>query len=67
MKIWEALGTLKKESEKFGNELSVLDGHLNRARGSMDTVLGKYAGFVGKIESLGDQKPQMLETQDEKA
>ncbi|OGC55874.1 hypothetical protein A3A78_02445 [candidate division WWE3 bacterium RIFCSPLOWO2_01_FULL_41_18] len=51
-KIWGALGTLKKETEKFGGELTVLDGHLNRARGSMDGVLSRYSSFLGKIDSL---------------
>ncbi len=60
-KVWEALGTLKKESEKFGGDLSVLDGHLNRARGTMDSVLVRYTQFLGKIEVIGGSEEKLLE------
>lgn len=60
-KIWEAIKTLKKETDKFGGDLSVLDGHLNRARGSMDSVLTRYTGFSQKVETLGTaEKPLEL-------
>lgn len=59
-KIWEALKTLRKETEKFGSDLSVLDGHLNRARGSMDGVMTRYTSFVGKIDSLTEKEKEEL-------
>lgn len=61
MKIWESLRTLKKETEKFGSELSVLDGHLNRARGSMDSVLNRYTLFMGKIDALSTEEKKAIE------
>lgn len=64
-KVWEALGTLKKETEKFGADISVLDGHLNRARGAMDNVLGRFSDISRKVEALGSPKdnPLLSETQ----
>ncbi len=64
-KVWEALGTLKKETEKFGADVSVLDGHLNRARGAMDTVLGKFLALKGKIDLIGSKDSTLLPPQEE--
>ena len=59
-RIWEVLKTLKKEAEKFGSDITLLDGHLNRAKGSMDTLLTRYSTFTGKMNMIEDKNERNL-------
>ena len=55
--ILNALAGIKKEAEKFDQDLGVLDGHLDRASKSMVNVKTKYQKLFGKIDqvqSLGE-------------
>jgi DNA recombination protein RmuC len=49
--ILKSLAGIKVEAEKFNDELSVLDGHIDRTSKSMGNVRNKYARLFGKIES----------------
>jgi DNA recombination protein RmuC len=50
--ILKALSGIRVEAEKFDGDLSVLDGHLNRATKSMDNVKSKFGKLFGKIEAV---------------
>lgn len=62
--ILKALGGIQIEAEKFGGELDVLDGHINRTGKSMDTVKSKFGKLVGKlhaVQAIGDGKDSSVE------
>lgn len=50
--ILKALAGIRVEAEKFGGDLSVLDGHINRATKAMDNVKSKFTKLFGKIEGV---------------
>jgi DNA recombination protein RmuC len=50
--ILKALAGIQVEAEKFGDELDVLDGHINRTTKSMDNVKGKFGRLTGKISAV---------------
>lgn len=49
--ILKALAGIKVEAEKFNEELSVLDGHINRTTKSMDSVKSRYQKLFTRIEN----------------
>jgi DNA recombination protein RmuC len=51
-KIWDILKGVQKESERFGEDLGVLSGHITRAKGAMDTVHSGYAKLAGKLDQV---------------
>lgn len=60
--ILKALSGIRVEAGKFEGDLSVLDGHMNRATKSMDNVKSKFGRLFGKIESvatLGSEKEEL--------
>lgn len=61
--ILNALAGIKKEAEKFDQDLDVLDGHLDRASKSMVGVRAKYQKLFSKIDhaqSLGDGQEEIV-------
>ncbi len=61
-KILEGLKAIQQESEKFGNELAVLTGHIENAKKASERVANRYLRLSGKIESLGlleEEKPKL--------
>jgi len=51
-KILETLEAIRHESGKFGDDLSVLSGHVTRAKNAMDNVTSKYQLLSGRIEQV---------------
>lgn len=62
--ILKALSGIQVDAEKFSEELDVLDGHINRASKSMDTVKNKFTKFSSKLEAVAHLKelPSAKET-----
>lgn len=54
--ILKSLSGIKIEAEKFGGDLSVLEGHISDVYKSMDKVKIKYNKLFGKIESVQEIK-----------
>ncbi len=50
--VLKVLMGLKTDAVRFGDELDVLDGHLNRASKSMQTTRGSFSRFLGKIDRI---------------
>jgi len=50
--IMEMLGTIQQESQKFGEQLGVLNRHVTNAKNSMDNVSGEYGKLSGKIDQV---------------
>lgn len=50
--ILEILSSIQKDSENFGEELSVLNRHLSNARGAMDRVHHEYTKLNSKIDQI---------------
>jgi DNA recombination protein RmuC len=51
-KVWEILKGVQKETEKFGERLSVLNRHITNAKNSMDSVSGEYTKLSGKVDQV---------------
>jgi len=51
-KIWDILKGVQKETEKFGEDLGVLSGHITRTKGAMDTVQSGYSKLANKLEQV---------------
>ena len=58
-KILGGLKAIHQESMKFGEELSVLTSHVDRAKGASERVHSRYGKLVGKIDGL-----RLLETEE---
>ena len=50
--ILKALAGIQVETEKFEEDLGVLDGHITRTTKSMDNVKSKFGKLVGKISAV---------------
>lgn len=50
--ILATLDGINHETHKFGEDLGVLYGHINRTKGSMDTVMSRYQSLAGKVDSV---------------
>lgn len=50
--ILRALDGIKVESEKFGDDLDVLEGHIGRTSKSMDNVKTKFGKLVSKLDAV---------------
>ena len=50
--IWEILKGVQKETEKFGDKLSVLNRHVTNAKNAMETVSGEYTKLSGKVDQV---------------
>lgn len=50
--ILQILNGVQKETEKFGEKLSVLNRHVTNAKNSMETVSGEYTKLSSKIDQV---------------
>ncbi len=50
--IWEILKGVQKETEKFGEKMSVLSRHVTNAKSAMDTVNSEYTKLSGKVDQV---------------
>ena len=50
--IWEILKGVQKETEKFGEKMSVLGRHVTNAKNAMDTVTGEYTKLASKVDQI---------------
>ncbi|MFC1721687.1 DNA recombination protein RmuC [Patescibacteria group bacterium] len=50
--IMSTLGMIQQESQKFGEQLGVLNRHVTNAKNSMDNVTGEYGKLSGKIDQV---------------
>ncbi|PIR47398.1 hypothetical protein COV06_02975 [Candidatus Uhrbacteria bacterium CG10_big_fil_rev_8_21_14_0_10_50_16] len=50
--IWEILKGVQKETEKFGEKLSVLNRHVTNAKSAMETVSGEYTKLSSKVDQV---------------
>lgn len=50
--ILEVLDSVRQESQKFGDSLSVLSTHITHAKGAMDKVSSEYQTLLGRIEAV---------------
>lgn len=68
-KILEGLKAIQQESMKFGEELTVLTGHVDNAKKASERVANRYVRLSGKIDNLGlletEEKPKELENSDQ--
>ena len=68
-RILETLEAIRHETAKFGEDLSVLTGHINRAKNSADNVSSKFQLLSGKIEQTKhlrkDEEAMQLEMRKE--
>jgi DNA recombination protein RmuC len=53
-KIIASLKAIERESQRFGEELRVLNNHLVNAKSAMDRVQVRYEKLLGKIEVAGE-------------
>jgi DNA recombination protein RmuC len=66
--ILKSLAGIKVEAQKFDEDLSVLDGHIDRATKSMNNVKGRFGRLFGRIDAVGSigegehLQKQLLET-----
>lgn len=64
-KILEGLKAIQQESVKFGEELSVLTGHIDDAKKASERVANRYLRLSGRIDHLGlleeEEKPKLEE------
>ena len=60
-KILEGLKAIQQESMKFGDELTVLTGHIDNAKKASERVQSRYGRLVGRIDGL-----RLLEMPEEK-
>lgn len=64
-KILMGLKAIQQESMKFGEELTVLGGHIENAKKSSERVANRYLRLSGRIDNLGllesEEKPKQLE------
>ncbi len=51
-KILQVLGSISREAENFGDELSVLSRHITNAKNAMDRTASQYQKLSGRIESV---------------
>jgi len=51
-RIWEILKGVQKETEKFGEKMSVLSRHVTNAKNTMDTVNSEYAKLSSKVDQV---------------
>lgn len=63
-RVLALVDTLGGETEKFGESLSTLEGHLNNAKNKMDEVKNGFAGILGRVSQLkflgeGQEKPKL--------
>lgn len=68
-RILETLEAIRHESGKFGEDLSVLSGHITRAKNAMDLVTSRFQLLSGKIEQVrhlkGEEAPKQIEMEKE--
>jgi len=50
--IWELLKGVQKETEKFGDKVSVLNRHITNAKNSMDTVNSEYSKLSSRVDQV---------------
>ncbi len=50
--ILKVLDSIRQESTKFGESLSVLSTHVTHAKSAMDKVSSEYQTFSGRIEAV---------------
>lgn len=50
--IWEILKGVQKETEKFGEKMSVLSRHVTNAKNAMDTVNSEYTKLSAKVDQV---------------
>ena len=50
--ILEVLDSIRQNSEKFGESLSVLSTHITHAKNAMDKVSSEYQTLLGRIEAV---------------
>lgn len=64
-KIINGLKSIQQESVRFGDELSVLGGHIDNAKKSSERVSSRYERLSGRIDDLGllepEEKPKQIE------
>ena len=64
-KILEGLKAIQQESVKFGEELSVLTGHIDNTKKASERVANRYLRLSGRIDNLGlletEEKPKLEE------
>ena len=62
-RILDGLNAIRQESVKFGDELSIMTGHIDDAKKASERVTNRYLRLSGKIESLGlleeEEKPKL--------
>ncbi len=65
--VLQALRGIQQDARKFGDELGVLDGHLNRAHKAMDSVASSYTRLGTKIETTSQLQSSTVEKIEETA
>ena len=64
-KILEGLKAIQQESVKFGEELTILTGHIDDAKKASERVTNRYLRLSGRIDHLGllekEEKPKLEE------
>lgn len=50
--VLAVLKGVQRETEKFGENLGVLAGHITRAKNAMDSVSGEYVKLSGKVDQV---------------
>ena len=64
-KILGGLKAIQQESVKFGDELSVLTGHIDNAKKASERVSNRYQRLEGRIDNLelleSEEKPKQIE------
>ncbi|MBU0731622.1 hypothetical protein KKC88_01955, partial [Patescibacteria group bacterium] len=51
-KMMEMFQAIARDTEKFGEEISVLDRHLTNAKGSLERVEKNYNKLSGRIDQV---------------
>ncbi len=59
--VLQALRGIQQDARQFGDELGVLDGHLTRAKRSMEGVSASYGRLGSKIESTNQLQSDTVE------
>lgn len=50
--ILATLEGINHETQKFGDDLNVLYGHINRTKSSMDTIMSRYQSLASKVDNV---------------
>ncbi len=66
-RILEGLRTIEQESVRFGEELSILTGHIDNAKKASERVQSRYERLVGRIDGLRllEEEPKKLDSEKE--